>query len=85
MSQVNGRCYFWPFSLILFTTLRKSIRFFQMRKLQLREVNSLTQGHTAQPVVKPGGAYCLWSLWSCQVQVCGLIQAGCLDVTRKAC
>lgn len=59
--------------------------FFQMRKLQLREVNSLTQGHTAQPVVKPGGAYCLWSLWSCQVQVCGLIQAGCLDVTRKAC
>ena len=45
-------------ALILFTTLQKSVPFFQMRKLLLREVNSLTPGHTAQPVVKPGGSSC---------------------------
>lgn len=50
----------WP-SLLLAITLQRRFPFFQMRKLQLREVDSLIQGHTAQTTVQPGGSTVLLS------------------------
>lgn len=50
----------WP-SLLLAITLQRQFPFFQMRKLRLREVDSLIQGHTAQTTVQPGGSTVLLS------------------------
>lgn len=41
------------------TTLQRRVPIFHMRKLRLREVNSVTQGHRVQTTIVTGGFSCL--------------------------